>query len=774
MAERPPIDVPSSEAHIVRFGVFELDLRSGELRKGGRRGHLPDQPLQVLALLLEHPGELVTRDELHQRLWAADTYVDFERGLNAAVKRLRDALGDSADTPQFIETLHRRGYRFIAPIEPRASSVARTVELPSAREPLTYGRRLLTTVFGSAAVIALATGGYLLYRSGQSRLPTHARPLSRLTFDPGLQTQPTWSPDGRFIAYISDRSGNFDIWVRPVAGGDAVQVTHDPAHDWQPDWSPDGSQIVFRSERGGGGLYVVPPLGGHERKLTDFGYSPRWSPDGTRIAFAGNDFYRSSERLTMYLARLDGSAPRQILGDFLARFTMRPAFAWHPDGERLSFYGWRSGFWTVPVEGGPAVRSGREPDVQRAWSETPVVISNDAFARLAWAPSGRMVFFTGYSKQVQNIWKVDVDPQTLRWVGGLERLTTGLGDDMELALSRDGRSVAFVSLPASNLRLWAYPFNASNGHVEGEGQPVTPQESYSWAPDLTHDGRKLVFFTRHPGRPERNFLTERRLSDSSERLLALDNPEDGEGRGLPVHWSPDGTRLVYKYLHKPSTSWLQTMNVATGQEQPITSPYKLTERWGVEGRYENASDWSADGKWIVATGERYADGRGSIALLPLSGAPQAERQARIVTSDTCHSLYEAVISPDDRWIAFQALSASDERISTLYAVARSGGTWIQLTEGRYWDSDPHWSPDGSIVYFISSRGGDLNVWGIRFDSSEGTLRSDPFHVTSFQGPRHRIVPFSHHTIDFAVDRQRLVLVMHDLTGGIWVLDNVDR
>ena len=141
-AGRPPIDRSPSDAHIVRFGVFELDLRSGELRKGGQRGLLPDQPLQILALLLERPGELVTRDELRQRLWAADTHVDFERGLNAAVKRLRDALGDSADTPRFIETFHRRGYRFIAPIEPGLSSAARTVELPSAPEPLTSRRRV--------------------------------------------------------------------------------------------------------------------------------------------------------------------------------------------------------------------------------------------------------------------------------------------------------------------------------------------------------------------------------------------------------------------------------------------------------------------------------------------------------------------------------------------------------------------------------------------------------------------------------------------------------
>src|SRR5207249_702460 len=102
------------------------------------------------------------------------------------------------------------------------------------------------------------------------------RVLSQITFDAGLQAEPTWSPDGRFLAYSADRKGNFDIWVQPVSGGDPVQVTKDSAHDWQPDWSPDGSQIAFRSERGGGGLFVVPALGGRERKIADFGYRPRW------------------------------------------------------------------------------------------------------------------------------------------------------------------------------------------------------------------------------------------------------------------------------------------------------------------------------------------------------------------------------------------------------------------------------------------------------------------------------------------------------------------
>src|SRR4029453_16143809 len=110
---------------VVRFGPFQLDLRTGELRKAGARINLPEQPLQVLKALLDRPGDLVTREQLRQRLWPAETFVDFEHGLNAAVRRLRDALGDSADVPRFIETLPRRGYRFIAPvIQPPATEEA--------------------------------------------------------------------------------------------------------------------------------------------------------------------------------------------------------------------------------------------------------------------------------------------------------------------------------------------------------------------------------------------------------------------------------------------------------------------------------------------------------------------------------------------------------------------------------------------------------------------------------------------------------------------------
>src|SRR6184192_4831015 len=138
---------------VVRFGIFEADLQARELRKGGLKIKIHDQPFQVLAALLERPGEIVTREELHQRLWPADTFVDFDHGLNTAVNKLREALGDSAATPRYIETLARRGYRFVGPtptsvgvpaeaaVAPAVADLATTIT-PVTPKPVTTGQSL--------------------------------------------------------------------------------------------------------------------------------------------------------------------------------------------------------------------------------------------------------------------------------------------------------------------------------------------------------------------------------------------------------------------------------------------------------------------------------------------------------------------------------------------------------------------------------------------------------------------------------------------------------
>jgi TolB-like protein/DNA-binding winged helix-turn-helix (wHTH) protein/tetratricopeptide (TPR) repeat protein len=194
----------SSSAHIVRFGLFEADLRARELRKRGVKVRLPDQPFQVLQLLLEHPGDVVMREELRQRLWSADTFVDFDLSLNSAVRKLREALGDSAEHSTFIETLPRRGYRFIASVErpPAADAVAPATESQPPRR-----RSRARLLWGVTALVVLPIGALIVRNgwtgSGPTVLPIRSvavLPLQNLTGDPARE----YVVDGMTDALITE------------------------------------------------------------------------------------------------------------------------------------------------------------------------------------------------------------------------------------------------------------------------------------------------------------------------------------------------------------------------------------------------------------------------------------------------------------------------------------------------------------------------------------------------------------------------------------------
>src|SRR5712691_2077860 len=149
----------NSLSSIVRFGRFELDPQTGELRRAGQKVKLQEQPFQVLAALLEHPGKIVTREELRSKLWPEDTFVDFDHSLNAAIKRLRDALGESADAPVFIETLARRGYRFIAPINGSpASGVAEITPALEQSRSFFWTHRIAIACLSSIVIAVVAWG----------------------------------------------------------------------------------------------------------------------------------------------------------------------------------------------------------------------------------------------------------------------------------------------------------------------------------------------------------------------------------------------------------------------------------------------------------------------------------------------------------------------------------------------------------------------------------------------------------------------------------------
>ncbi len=626
-------------------------------------------------------------------------------------------------------------------------------------------------VFALLALVAvIAVVAYLpaLLRQKSPAGPATQRPLSQLTEGAGLQSWPSWSPDGRLITYSSDRGGNFDIWVQQIGGGDPIQVTKSPAHDWQPDWSPDGTSIVFRSEREGGGLYIVPALGGNERKISSFGYYPRWSPDSSRILFGdfvSDDWFKQRKA---YVVALDGEPPREVQPEFFSRFVFLPGVAWHPDGQRISVRGRDKsgpGFWTIPLTGGPAVKSEITGEAEKQLKEADVLL-----LAFQWAPSGQYLYFVGQSKDTRNLWRVTVDPQTLRWVTGPERLTTDVGVGSGIALSPNGKNLAYSTRPV-NSRIWSLPLDAATGKIKGAGQPVTDVGMNAVANDLSRDGRKLSFWVSRGWKIER---WEKSLEEDHQQLVVVED----NFIHWPGYWSRDGTHLVAVRQRTPKSVGAASRNedgvfsfviypAGGGDEQVLTSPISSADTANV------CWDWSGDGQWILGSACPVNPGRSVIRLLPIAAAPQAETQARVVTSSEEHTLWQTYFSPDERWISFIAVKRGDANISTIYVVPAAGGEWIRITEGKNWDDKPRWAPDGKTIYFLSDRTGFYNVWGIRFDPVVGKPLGEPFLVVAFDSPSRMIFPVLSGS-EFGVAANRLVVTIREVSGNIWTLGNVDR
>src|SRR6516164_1731359 len=278
----------------LRFDVFAVDVRAGELRRNGTRLKLQEQPFQVLCALLEHPGELVTREELRSRLWAADTFVDFDHGLNAAIRRLREALGDSAEIPRFVETVARRGYRFIG-----------NLEMPA--PPVSAERRrwpgLLTTrkaILGGLAACALALFffNYRHFFGSKAARPVVIPAVTNI----GEKFTPSLSPDGQHLAFAWNGGAGtaFSLYVKVVGAEESLRLTKQTSIDFNPVWSPDARHIAFcRIQKGETGIYVIPAFGGTERRVRRTLWEEQesyeafwsagrlsWSPDGKSLAFS--------------------------------------------------------------------------------------------------------------------------------------------------------------------------------------------------------------------------------------------------------------------------------------------------------------------------------------------------------------------------------------------------------------------------------------------------------------------------------------------------------
>lgn len=785
---------------VYEFFDFRLDCARFELLRNGHPLRVERKPMELLILLASREGQLVSRAEIAERLWSSEVFVDTEHGINTAIRKLRYLLRDDPDDAQFIQTVTGMGYRFIAPVtklemsEPveTAHAAILTSEVtndqadtattensdvitesfaqrapaqraaPGVQIPRPHPKRVPATLAACCTCVFLVVVGWFAYTQWRANSPATPvqRSLTRLTFDPGLQLDATWSPDGRYIAYASDRGGKFDIWVQQVSGGDPVRVTHGPVQNRQPDWSPDGKYIAYRSEEGDGGIYVVPALGGVglQRKIAPFGYYPRWSPDGSQILFR-TTVYLGLNRF--YVVGLDGGEPREVLTQFNVKNEHSAmSAAWYPDGKRVTVWVWNPtwspNFWTVPLDGGTAIHSEFTPAVAKQLEEVALrgIVEWTPDYTFFWSPSGRDLYCELTFRGAMNAWRLKVDPKTLR-ITGVERLTTGAEGDGGVALSRDGHMLAFTA-ESQHIRAWLFPLDSGRGKLKGDGQPVSPEAMQTWRFSLSKDGQKLAFAGTRSGRSE--LWVQSLLAMKGAPLIADDRVRDNP------RWSPDGKRLIYeRYSHETGDD-LTFWSVDSPDEQVVCDAVLIN----------GGFSWSPDGQRIMVSQANQSTNRAEIWLHHVPGGSASGSQDQRMVFNPAYDLFHPSFSPDGRWIVFQAMRDLPGKLeSTVFVAARTGGPWVRLTDGKHWDGIPRWSPDGRAIYFISGRGGFFNVWAIRFDPSRGSVVGEPFAVTKFDSPA-RIIPQHSPSVDISVAQDKLVVTVEQTSGSIWVLDNVDR
>jgi Tol biopolymer transport system component/DNA-binding winged helix-turn-helix (wHTH) protein len=522
-------EVSSNGSSAVHFSIFELDLRTGELRRNGSKIRLQEQPYQVLLSLLEHPGEVVSREELRTKLWPADTFVDFDHSLNAAVRRLRDALGDSADTPRFVETVARRGYRFIAPVNaPLATS-----ELPVAPAKHAHSRRWWAIAVGSLALLLIGlVAGFHAGRSASSSQAITARRLTANSSEIPVLGQAI-SPDGKYLAF-ADTSG---FYVRQIDTGETHALSLPKGFDARPAaWFPDGTHLLatwVEDRRKPPSVWQLSVVGGEPRRLLDEGRAPSISPDGTQIAFLSGP--ETSEEI--WIAQADGQRPRRLLassGTFVGQL------AWSPNSRKIAYV---SGQYRHDIYSDTQIETISLADGTR----TTVLSQLGIGPGLVWTPDDRLLFSMrepSPSQDDSNVWAMHIDEASGRTWGPRQRITGIPGYAGDMAISSDGHRLALAK--------YTWQPDVYIAELKAPGVQLGPLRRltlddrkdlpYGWTPDS-----KGVIFASDRDGPYHVF---KQAIEKTEPELLVSGPEDAT---LP-RMSPDNSAVLYLIQRMPGSS----------------------------------------------------------------------------------------------------------------------------------------------------------------------------------------------------------------------------
>jgi len=583
-----------SSPRLVRFGIFEADLQTGELRKDGVKLKFSGQPFQVLAILLERAGDVVTREELQKRLWP-DTFVDVERNLNTAVNKIREVLGDSAESPRFIETLSRRGYRFIGTLEPPAQSQASAEQIHAQ----TSRRRWPKIAAGVLAILVLVLGAIITYRWHRQQRPQEQEILTAVPFTalPGQATAPAFSPDGSRIAFAwngdpAPGTKGFDLYVKALGSETLLRLTRHPSEWISPAWSPDSTRIAFHRIAGADtGIYVVPALGGPERKLrTTRTSEPRrsesrdcardwcpssiisWSPDGKWIAF--NTVPGDEHAMMSLLSTETLEAERLPTGaDCLEQ--AQPAFS--HSGDHLAYWCSRTdgsseaGLYSLALPNG-------KPKMIEPFRAFP--------HGLTWSADDEKLIYSHWNTSSFELGEVTVAN------GSVRRLALE-GSTLLPTVSPKGDKLAYSSVSVSS-NIWRRDLL----HPDAQAVEPIPSSRRQYDAQYSPDGKRIVFASIRSGR-QGVWIS----SDDGSNLVQLSNPNYTSGS---PQWSPDGSRIAFD--SRPHDRWeIYVADVAERKPRKL-----ITNLSGVIQPH-----WSRDGKWIYFRSEQL--GRMGVYRCPAAG-----------------------------------------------------------------------------------------------------------------------------------------------------------
>jgi len=629
---------------LVRFGTFEVDLQAGELRKSGLKLKLSGQPFQVLTILLERPGEVVTREELQKRLWP-DTFVDVDHNLNTAINKIREALGDSAENPRFVETVARRGYRFIA-----------VPEIPAAVPSTRPAPRLWMSATRKAVVVGLVLCALVLsfpfyYHSIR---PKAVQTITPVVTTVGKEQTPALSPDGQHLAFVwnGGTGRHFSLYVKVVGTEESLRLTNQASLDFDPVWSPDGRYIAFcRILKGATGIYIIPALGGAERKVRNTGWDGdvnqnywilghlSWSPDGKLLAYSDHASHSEGSNSSIFLLSLDSLEVRTLTSPLHSKGDFDPEFS--PDGQTLAFVRVSQGssIYEIPVAGGQE----RRLTSDQTWKEG-----------LAWTPDGREIVFADQN----GLWKI-----SLRG-GEPERLQFGQ-DGAEPSIR--GNRLAFVKTTVI-FNVWRRTLNS----LVSAGPPdrfITSTRMDS-GPQFSPDGSKIVFQSTRTGNWE-FWLCH---SDGSSLMqLIRSNPTEA---GTP-RWSPDGQQIAFDSGANGDAD-IFVMDSQGG------SPRRLTS----EPSSEVVPSWSRDGRWVYFASDR--TGGWEVWKMPSTGG--------LAVQVTRHGGFAAFESPDGKSLYY----AKGLTVPGLWCIPTNGGEEVEVIsslEAGYWG---YWAVIENGIYYLDT------------------------------------------------------------------------